>query len=74
MLAGRSAEIGNDAGEARHLVTHLPDLAQYGIFRATLDDAASCSVMEQKVQPRKQPRWIATEKRIILYAGMFALP
>ena len=34
----------------------------------------SCSVMEQKVQPPKQPRWIATEKRIILYAGMFALP
>src|SRR5256886_8800000 len=39
-VGGRSAEIGNDAGEARYLVTHLPDLAQYGIFRATLDDAA----------------------------------
>ncbi len=26
----------------------------------------SCSVMEQKVQPPKQPRWMATEKRIIL--------
>ena len=34
----------------------------------------SCSVIEQKVQPPKQPRWIATEKRIILYAGIFALP
>src|SRR5213082_2708040 len=34
----------------------------------------SCSVMEQKVQPPKQPRWMATEKRIILYAGMLALP
>src|SRR5207253_11456445 len=34
----------------------------------------SCSVMEQKVQPPKQPRWIAIEKRIILYAGMLALP
>ena len=26
----------------------------------------SCSVIEQKVQPPKQPRWMATEKRIIL--------
>ena len=26
----------------------------------------SCSVMEQKVQPPKQPRWMETEKRIIL--------
>src|SRR5215472_19095042 len=26
----------------------------------------SCSVMEQKVQPPKQPRWMAMEKRIIL--------
>ena len=25
----------------------------------------SCSVMEQNVQPPKQPRWMATEKRII---------
>ncbi len=25
----------------------------------------SCSVIEQNVQPPKQPRWIATEKRII---------
>jgi hypothetical protein len=32
----------------------------------------SCSVMEQKVQPPKQPRWMATEKRIISYAGMRA--
>ena len=34
----------------------------------------SCSVIEQKVQPPKQPRWIAIEKRIISYAGIFALP
>src|SRR3569833_2071655 len=34
----------------------------------------SCSVIEQKVHPPKQPRWIAMEKRIILYAGMFASP
>ena len=34
----------------------------------------SCSVIEQKVQPPKQPRWIAIEKRIILYAGIFELP
>ena len=34
----------------------------------------SCSVMEQKVHPPKQPRCIATEKRIILYAGIFASP
>src|SRR5215469_9149883 len=34
----------------------------------------SCSVIEQKVQPPKQPRWIATEKRIIFQAGMPALP
>jgi hypothetical protein len=26
----------------------------------------SCSVIEQKLQPPKQPRWIAIEKRIIL--------
>ena len=25
----------------------------------------SCSVIEQKVQPPKQPRWIVIEKRII---------
>ena len=25
----------------------------------------SCSVIEQKVQPPKQPRWMAIEKRII---------
>ena len=25
----------------------------------------SCSVIEQKVQPPKQPRWIEIEKRII---------
>jgi hypothetical protein len=25
----------------------------------------SCSVMEQKVHPPKQPRWIDTEKRIM---------
>src|SRR5579863_200908 len=30
----------------------------------------SCSVIEQKVQPPKQPRWIATENRIIFQAGI----
>src|SRR3974377_757201 len=30
----------------------------------------SCSVIEQKVQPPKQPRWIATEKRLIFEAGV----
>jgi hypothetical protein len=34
----------------------------------------SCSVIEQNVQPPKQPRWIVTEKRIILYAGIVASP
>src|SRR5215510_2424486 len=34
----------------------------------------SCSLIEQKVQPPKQPRWIATEKRIMSYAGIFAFP
>src|SRR5580658_4711280 len=34
----------------------------------------SCSVIEQKVQPPKQPRWMDTEKRIILYAGIVASP
>ena len=34
----------------------------------------SCSVIEQNVQPPKQPRWIAIEKRIISYAGMLAFP
>ena len=34
----------------------------------------SCSVIEQNVQPPKQPRCIAMEKRIISYAGMRASP
>ena len=34
----------------------------------------SCSVIEQKLQPPKQPRWIEIEKRIILYAGISASP
>src|SRR5882757_39938 len=34
----------------------------------------SCSVIEQNVQPPKQPLCIATEKRIILYAGICAWP
>ncbi len=34
----------------------------------------SCSVMEQKVQPPKQPRMMLMEKRIISHAGIFALP
>ena len=32
----------------------------------------SCSVIEQKVQPPKQPRMIVTEKRIISQAGILA--
>ena len=34
----------------------------------------SCSVIEQNVQPPKQPRMMLTEKRIISQAGMRALP
>ena len=34
----------------------------------------SCSVIEQKVQPPKQPRMMLTEKRIISQAGMRAFP
>jgi hypothetical protein len=34
----------------------------------------SCSVMEQKLQPPKQPRMMLTEKRIISQAGMRAAP
>jgi hypothetical protein len=34
----------------------------------------SCSVMEQKVQPPKQPRMIEIEKRIISQAGIRAFP
>ena len=34
----------------------------------------SCSVIEQKLQPPKQPRMIVIEKRIISYAGIFASP
>jgi hypothetical protein len=34
----------------------------------------SCSVIEQKEQPPKQPRIIVTEWRIISQAGIFALP
>src|SRR5215471_13268564 len=34
----------------------------------------SCSVIEQKVQPPKQPRMIVTENLIISQAGIFASP
>src|SRR6185312_2426826 len=34
----------------------------------------SCSVIEQKLQPPKQPRRIVTENLIISYAGIFATP
>ena len=34
----------------------------------------SCSVIEQKLQPPKQPRRIVTENLIISYAGSFASP
>ena len=34
----------------------------------------SCSVIEQKVQPPKQPRMIVTEKRIMSQAGILASP
>ena len=34
----------------------------------------SCSVMEQKVQPPKQPRMIVTENLIMSQAGILASP
>ncbi len=34
----------------------------------------SCSVIEQKEQPPKQPRMMLTEKRIMSQAGIFASP
>ncbi len=34
----------------------------------------SCSVIEQKVQPPKQPRMMFTLKRIISQAGIFVAP
>ncbi len=34
----------------------------------------SCSVIEQKVQPPKQPRMMVTEERIMSQAGIFASP
>src|SRR3569832_2462451 len=34
----------------------------------------SCSVIEQKVQPPKQPRMMLIEKRIISHAGILASP
>ncbi|EWS63357.1 hypothetical protein Y695_03409 [Hydrogenophaga sp. T4] len=34
----------------------------------------SCSVMEQKVQPPKQPRMMLIEKRIISQAGILVAP
>src|ERR1700686_5131063 len=39
-VGGRAAEIGDHAGESRHLITDLFDLAQHRVFRAALDDAA----------------------------------
>src|SRR3569833_4742163 len=34
----------------------------------------SCSVIEQKVHPPKQPRMMLTEKRIISHAGILVAP
>jgi hypothetical protein len=34
----------------------------------------SCSVIEQKVQPPKQPRMMLIEKRIISHAGILVAP
>ncbi len=34
----------------------------------------SCSVIEQNVQPPKQPRMMFTLKRIISHAGIFVAP
>ncbi len=39
-VGGRSAEVGNDAGESGHLVADLLDLADDRVFAAALDDAA----------------------------------
>ncbi len=39
-VGSRAAKVGNHAGEARHLVTHLFDFMQDRLVRAVLDDAA----------------------------------
>ena len=39
-VGGRAAEVGDHAGEARHLVTHFLDLADDRVVGAVLDDAA----------------------------------
>jgi hypothetical protein len=64
-VGGRAAEVGDHAGEAWHLVADLFDFAKDRLFERFWMMRPSCSVIEQKVQPPKQPRMMFTEKRII---------
>ena len=73
-VGGRAADVGDDAGEARGLVADALDLAQDRVSERLWMMRPSCSVIEQKVQPPKQPRMMVTEKRIISQAGILASP
>jgi hypothetical protein len=70
----RAAKIGDNAGKAGNRVANRFDFIDDRIFGTALNDAPSCSVIEQKEQPPKQPRIMLIEKRIISYAGMRASP
>jgi hypothetical protein len=64
-VGGRAAEVGDDAGEAwtlsriSSISRRIDSSERFWMMRP------SCSVIEQKVQPPKQPRMMFTEKRII---------
>ena len=65
-VGGRAAQIGDHAGEAGH-VSRIVSISRITESSERLwMMRPSCSVIEQKVQPPKQPRWMAIEKRIIL--------
>jgi hypothetical protein len=49
---------------------HASNLGQDRFLAAGLDDRPWCAVIEQNVQPPKQPRMIVTESLIISKAGI----
>jgi hypothetical protein len=73
-VGGGAAEVGDGAGEARRLVADLLDLRRIEASERLWMMRPSCSVIEQKVHPPKQPRMMLIEKRIMSQAGMRASP
>ncbi len=59
-----ATDVADYTFEVRRL-GHLLDLIQHRFFAAGLNDASWWAVIEQNVQPPKQPRMIVTEFLII---------